>query len=298
MTTRDDGEPCRYGRPVLGSRCTTAATPPWWSATTIDSPTPTPKRALAGRRPGSARAGARAAAPTSASSSRPGVDFVVAWLAVTRIGAVAVPISTFSTADELRGLLADADIDVLLAIDGYRGHDYVARLRGGGRRRPVAPGGVPPARGAVRSATCSWPGRRTASHPSTPSTRSVTRATSVDDAHFDAIEADVSPDDRMVIVYTSGSTSAPKGVIHQHGPLIRHVGNLNELRGLAAGVKLFSNSPLFWIGGLGVQRRRHARRRFDARVLDQPRRWRDPRPHRTRAPRARQRLRRSRSPTS
>ena len=57
-----------------------------------------------------------------------GVEFVVAWLAVTRIGAVAVPISTFSTGDELRGLLADADIDVLVTIDGYRGHDYVDRL--------------------------------------------------------------------------------------------------------------------------------------------------------------------------
>ena len=57
-----------------------------------------------------------------------GLDFVVTWLAATRIGAVAVPISTFSTADELRGLLADADIDVLVTIDGYRGHDYVDRL--------------------------------------------------------------------------------------------------------------------------------------------------------------------------
>ena len=57
-----------------------------------------------------------------------GVDFVVSWLAVTRVGAVAVPISTFSTEDELRGLLAAADIDVLLTIAEYRGHDYVDRL--------------------------------------------------------------------------------------------------------------------------------------------------------------------------
>jgi acyl-CoA synthetase (AMP-forming)/AMP-acid ligase II len=54
----------------------------------------------------------------------------------------------------------------------------------------------------------------------------------------------------MVIVHTSGSTSAPKGVIHDHGPLVRHLENLNALRQLTPGVKLFSNSPMFWIGGL------------------------------------------------
>ena len=72
----------------------------------------------------------------------------------------------------------------------------------------------------------------------------------VDDGVFDAVEDDVAPGDRMVIVHTSGSTSAPKGVIHEHGPLLRHLDNLNRLRGLDPGVKLFSNSPMFWIGGL------------------------------------------------
>ena len=53
----------------------------------------------------------------------------------------------------------------------------------------------------------------------------------------------------MVIVHTSGSTSAPKGVIHQHGPLLRHLDNLNSIRRYTAGEMLFSNSPFFWIGG-------------------------------------------------
>src|SRR6185503_20810507 len=66
----------------------------------------------------------------------------------------------------------------------------------------------------------------------------------------DAAEDDVSPDDRMVIVHTSGSTSAPKGVLHQHGSLLGHLEHLNRLRGLDPGVRLFSNSPMFWVGGL------------------------------------------------
>jgi acyl-CoA synthetase (AMP-forming)/AMP-acid ligase II len=64
------------------------------------------------------------------------------------------------------------------------------------------------------------------------------------------IEAGVRPADRMAIVHTSGSTSAPKGVVHTHGGLIRHQAELNRLRGLEPGDRLFSNSPFFWIGGL------------------------------------------------
>ncbi len=64
-----------------------------------------------------------------------------------------------------------------------------------------------------------------------------------------AAEAAVTPADRMVIVHTSGSTSEPKGVIHTHGALIRHLDNLNQLRRYGPEEILFSNSPFFWIGG-------------------------------------------------
>ena len=64
-----------------------------------------------------------------------------------------------------------------------------------------------------------------------------------------AAEAAVAPADPMVIVHTSGSTSEPKGVVHGHGALIRHLANLNELRRYTADEVLFSNSPFFWIGG-------------------------------------------------
>jgi acyl-CoA synthetase (AMP-forming)/AMP-acid ligase II len=65
-----------------------------------------------------------------------------------------------------------------------------------------------------------------------------------------AAESAVTPADRMVVVHTSGSSSQPKGVIHTHGALIRHLDNLNQLRRYRPGEILFSNSPFFWIGGL------------------------------------------------
>src|SRR3954454_20250835 len=76
-----------------------------------------------------------------------GVDFVLAWLAAVRVGAIAVPISTFSTSRELRDLLARADVDLVMGLSAYRGNDYAPALAdpvgrvcvGDGARSTVAP---------------------------------------------------------------------------------------------------------------------------------------------------------------
>ena len=70
-----------------------------------------------------------------------GSEFVVAWLAAARIGAVSVPLSTFSTSAELRVLLRNADVALLLSASSYRSHDYAAVLRGA---VPELDFGVPP----------------------------------------------------------------------------------------------------------------------------------------------------------
>jgi len=180
-----------------------------------------------------------------------GVEFVTGWLAVVRIGAVAVPISTFSTAGELATLVRGADLRALLTVPEYRGNDYVAALR----RAFPAIDFTRPEPFFVTNAPYLRRVFVVGDHPDVDPFHSDAglgdAASTVAPEVVDQMEADVHPSDRMVIVHTSGSTSAPKGVIHQHGPLLTHLAHLNRLRGLTADKKLFSNSPLFWIGGLG-----------------------------------------------
>src|SRR5262249_4849437 len=83
------------------------------------------------------------------------------------------------------------------------------------------------------------------------STRAIEQRGRAIHASVLAAEEDaVRPGDPLAIVHTSGSTGEPKGAIHTHGALLRHLDNLNRIRRYTAEDVLFSNSPFFWIGGL------------------------------------------------
>lgn len=180
-----------------------------------------------------------------------GSEFVTAWLAAARIGAVSIPLSTFSTATELATLMRNADIGVLLSAVSYRSHDYVESMMIAVPELDLL--GTPPllAQSAPvlrRIAFAAESGDQRIG-PLWTTESLVEAGSAIDDEVLRAAEDGVTPADRMVIVHTSGSTSAPKGVIHCHGALIRHLDNLNEIRRYTPDGVLFSNSPFFWIGG-------------------------------------------------
>jgi len=168
-----------------------------------------------------------------------GPEFVVGMLAAARIGAVVVPFSTFLTVRELREQLVDSDVEILLSASSFRSHDYVDRMTQlvdaefDSDQRLFATA-VPQLR-----------------HVAINHERVYRLAADVDPLLLDAMQDDVYGCDPLAIVYTSGSASAPKGVVHTHAALLGHQQNLNKIRGLTAADKLFCNSPFFWIGGFG-----------------------------------------------
>jgi acyl-CoA synthetase (AMP-forming)/AMP-acid ligase II len=169
-----------------------------------------------------------------------GTEWVVGMLAAARIGAVVVPFSTFATVRELREQLVDSDVRILLTAASYRSQDFVRRLADVFDKSDTA-------------------FEATVFSTAVPQLRHVCvgyadvfrRADAIDSALLAAMEDDVDGSDALTIVYTSGSTSAPKGVVHTHAALLRHQLSLNDIRGLTADDKLFCNSPFFWIGGFG-----------------------------------------------
>jgi len=56
----------------------------------------------------------------------------------------------------------------------------------------------------------------------------------------------------MMTIFTSGTTSEPKGVVHTHGNFLRHGANLARFAGLTSESRRLCAMPFFWIGGVGL----------------------------------------------
>jgi acyl-CoA synthetase (AMP-forming)/AMP-acid ligase II len=182
-----------------------------------------------------------------------GPDFVVWWLAVTRIGAVMVPLNTFYKPRELGYVLRHSDVSALITVARFLGNDYLERLEvcapglAGQRAGALYTRELPHLRRVFVSGDAAG---RSFSEPVSALEAAADAAPAIDDAFLAEVEACVSPSDPMVLIYSSGSTADPKGAVHSHGAPLRHAHNTNQFRDIEPGDRIYTPLPYFWVGGL------------------------------------------------
>jgi acyl-CoA synthetase (AMP-forming)/AMP-acid ligase II len=185
-------------------------------------------------------------------------EWVVAWLATVRIGALAMPFSSIYKAAELGTAMRLGDVHTLLAPTSFLGRDVEALIE------EAVPGLAQAATGALWLSSMPylrhvWLWGPTERHwARTIDLASSVLGAPVDDGVFDAVEGEVQPADWAQVTYTSGSSALPKGVVHSHGAIVRVTaapwsvaagGSPVEVSELPLPETTFCAFPFFWIGG-------------------------------------------------
>jgi len=179
-------------------------------------------------------------------------EWVTALFAASRVGAIAVPVSTFATPEERDFILRHSDASFLLMQRRLARRDFVAELV---RRHPELEEasahaldleGLPNLRGVV----CLTPGE--APRAIEPWDRFLERGAQVADARVQAIADSVGPHDSGLLIYTSGTTDRPKGVLHTQQAAVIQSWRFGEMLGLTPEDVVFTAQPFFWTAGISM----------------------------------------------
>ena len=173
-------------------------------------------------------------------------EWLVAAFAIAKLGAITVGVSTFSAPREIAWTLEHCRPAAVITMESFRGRSYLEPLYA------MCPELASSGPGELRSERL-------------PELRAVI---SIDERRHDGVHrlqdfigdasavrgdalstAAVTPADPCVILYTSGSTATPKGVVLAHGSLIENGFGIGERMRLSAADRVWLAVPLFWSFG-------------------------------------------------
>ncbi len=167
-------------------------------------------------------------------------EWVIADLAITLVGGVMVGVNTWATARELEYILHHSDTCVLVTADRFLKQDYLALLAEIAPRERRLP--------LLRDVVCVSPAIRPGAMRYADL---IARGAAVPDSTIDELSAVVKPDDVAYLLYTSGSTSRPKGAQLEHYALIENMFHIGERMHLTEHDRFWLAVSLFW--GLGCE---------------------------------------------
>lgn len=175
---------------------------------------------------------------------------VAALFGAALVGGVAVPLSTFSTRPELSYLLGHADLSVLLLQSSMGERRFAADVvdlcpsatASGPIREPAYP--------FLRTVAAVGPVDDRCGLPSWEAF--LAGGADVDDALPDAAAEQVHPSDHGVVIYSSGTTDRPKGVLHNHRSVALQWHLQAELFGRDRSTRVWCALPLFWTAGMNT----------------------------------------------
>ncbi|MCP3986562.1 MAG: AMP-binding protein [bacterium] len=174
-------------------------------------------------------------------------DWVAFAFAATGLGALLIPISTFSKPDDLGYQLKHADVQHLFLSARFLGNDYLAMLCG------IAP--ELERDGALHSE--SLPALRRVvvrgedELPAGCETWTAFEAKSADVplTVVAGLRAEVDPEDECYLLYTSGTTARPKGVVQVHGAIAGNGWRIGEYQCLDESDVVWFYYPFFFSAG-------------------------------------------------
>ena len=155
-----------------------------------------------------------------------GAEFVESFYAVGKIGAVNVPLNWRLVADELQFILSDAGTTVLVYGAEFAEVAGELRSRGGTAIEHWIQAGGEPTDGVV--GYDDWLGAQSDAEP----------------------ELAGSDDDLLFIMYTSGTTGLPKGVMHTHSTVMWAIQTIMATSDFRSDDRFLNSLPMFHVGAL------------------------------------------------